>query len=153
MTPVPYEPAVAAWKRQLDLALQVAEAVVDGAQAAREIQRAADVEAHAWLEAARSSVASASPAEFAALQMRLGTENLAKVAHYWAALATNARDTQVRIFELLVRNSAGTPLLSSAVQSTAPASGHLNELVDAGYRQWLETLRRLYAMPTPVKPA
>jgi hypothetical protein len=151
MMPVPSEAFVAVWKRQIDLGLQVAEAIVQGVQATREIQRDAAAETHASLEAARSALASTSPAELAAVQLRLSQENLGKVAHYWGALANNARDTQGRIMELLVRSSVATPLLAQTTQVTPPSAAALNEMVDAGYRQWLETLRNLYAMPAAAK--
>lgn len=144
MSANPAEFGLTAWKRQMDVALQVAEVMVEGAETAREIQLAAGVDAHAWLEASRKALADApGVTEVAALESRLATENLGKVAQYWARLAANARDTQTRIFTLLLDQSAA-PLLS--VQPQAPASqGALIGIIDAGYKQWLETLRALYA--------
>ena len=144
------EAAATAWKRQIDLGLQVAEAIVEGTQKAREIQRNAAAETHAWLEAARKTLGAAPPGELAALDMRLAQENFAKMGQYWAALATNVRDTQSRIFELLMRNSAATPLLAEATPGQ-PADV-LNEMVDAGYKQWLNTLRSFYAAPAAAGP-
>jgi hypothetical protein len=144
MSANPAEFGLTAWKRQMDVALQVAEAIVEGAEKVREIQLAAGVETHAWLEASRKALADAAGVtEIAALESRLATENLGKVAQYWARLAANARDTQTRIFRLLLDQSAA-PLLS--MQPPAPASQDaLNSIIDAGYKQWLETLRTLYA--------
>ena len=153
MTPMPSEAAATAWKRQLDVALQVAEAVVEGTRAAREIQREAAVDAHTWVKAARQSLAATPPAELMALQMRLANENLGKIAGYWSALTANARDTQQRVLEILLRDTVATPLLAQTVQVGPEATRPLNDLVDAGYRQWLETLRHFYSMPTSVKPA
>jgi hypothetical protein len=60
---------LSACKCQLDAAMRVAEAIVEGAEHAREIQLQAGVDAHAWLEANRKSLAAVgSPAELFALQ-------------------------------------------------------------------------------------
>lgn len=141
MTPVPIDAAVAAWKRQFDLAFEIAETLIEGAEKTREFQRTAAADTHAWLEAARKSFAAASLEEFAALQTRLASENLGKVAQYWTKLGANARDTQAHVMEILMRNAGATPLLSEK----AP----LGEAIDAGYKQWLDTLRRLYVASTP----
>ena len=151
MTPMPTEAIAEAWKRQIDVVLQVAETCVQGVQRACEIQRDAAVEADTWLKAARTTVAAAAPAELAAVEMRLANENLGKMAQYWGALAANARDTQGRIVEILMRASAAAPLLRPSATGDPQAAGTLNELVDAGYRQWLEALRRLYPMSSPAR--
>src|SRR5207237_8070876 len=84
-TPIPGAAAMTAWKQQIDLGLQVAEAIVAGVEKAREIQRDAAAETHARLEEARSAVATTSPTELAALQMRLANEHLGKLAQHWTA--------------------------------------------------------------------
>ena len=149
MSASPAEVGLGAWKRQMDVALQVAEAMVEGAEKAREIQLAAGVDAHAWLEASRKALAEApGMTEIAALESRLATENLGKVAQYWVRLAANARDTQTGIFKLLLEQSTA-PLLS--VQPQAPAAQDaLSSIIDAGYKQWLETLRSLYPATSTV---
>lgn len=144
MTANPAEVGLGAWKRQMDVALQVAEAIVEGAEKTREIQLAAGVDAHAWLEASRKALADApGMTEITAVQSRLATENFGKMAQYWARLAANARDTQSRVFKLLLEQSAA-PLLSTQPQAPA-AQDALNSIIDAGYKQWLDTLRSLYA--------
>lgn len=144
MTPVPMDAAVAAWKRQLDVAFELAETMVEGAQKAREIQLGAAADARAWLEAARKSFAAAAPEEFVALQTRVANENLGRIAEYWGRLATNARDTQARMVVILARGAGTTPLLAEK----AP----LSEAIDAGYKQWLDTLRKLYPTFAPTQP-
>ena len=139
MTPVPMDAAVAAWKRQLDVAFELAEIMVEGTEKAREIQLGAAADTRAWLEAARKSFAAAAPEEFAPLQTRLANENLGKIAEYWTRLAANARVTQVRFVTILARSTGATPLLADK----AP----LSQALDAGYKQWLDTLRRLYPAP------
>ncbi|HET7365158.1 MAG TPA: phasin family protein [Burkholderiales bacterium] len=143
MTPVPMDAVVAAWKRQFDVAFELAEAIVEGVEKAREIQLAAAADTRAWLEAARKSFAAASPDEYAALPTRLANENFGKIAEYWSRLAANARDTQARIVGVVARGAGPTPLLSDK----AP----LSEAIDAGYKQWLDTLRKLYPTFSPVQ--
>jgi len=136
----PTDSAVAAWKRQIDLSLKIAEAFVEGAEKAREIQLGAAVEAHAWLEANRKALEGATnAAELVALQSKLATDNLTKMAEYWNRLAANARDTQARIFALLAESA---PLAQPALPQDA-----LHEVIDAGYKQWIEALKRLYSLP------
>ena len=103
MSASPPDLALSACKCQLDVAMKVAEALVEGAQKAREIQLEAGVDAHAWLEANRNALAGiTAPAELFALQSRWLTEDLAKVAQYWSRLAANARDTQGRVMQAFV---------------------------------------------------
>ena len=136
---LPAELGMNAWKHQVDITFQIAEALVEGAEKAREIQLAAGVDAHALLEAARKVIADAQgPTDLAAAESKLVTENLGKMADYWTQLAVNARDTQGRIFKLMMD---GSPLAESATTQ----AGALTSAFDAGYKQWLETLRSLYA--------
>jgi phasin family protein len=151
MMPIPAAAAVTAWKRQIDLGLELAQAVVTGMEKACELQRDAARQTYESLEAARNALATTSPAELAALQTRLATENLGRMAQYWGALAANARDTHARIVERLMRGAAATPWLTDAAAAPQP-TGALNDLVDAGYRQWLETLRRFYSPPEIARP-
>lgn len=102
MPALPTDIAFTACKHQIDVALEVAEALVEAAEKAREIQLAAAVDAHAALEATRKSLESARTLpELVELQMRLLTGNAGKTLAYWSALAGNVRDTQVRIASLL----------------------------------------------------
>lgn len=98
----PSEAVLAACKRQIDIALSITEALVEGAEKAREIQLAAAVDAHAALDATRKSLASAATLpELVELQSRLATENLGKMLDYWTSLAGTAREMQTRIAEIL----------------------------------------------------
>jgi hypothetical protein len=90
--------AIAACKRQVEIALEIAEALVEAAEKTREIQLAAAVDVHAALEATRKSLETATTLpELLELQSRFVTGNFGKAMAYWASLAGNARDTQVRI--------------------------------------------------------
>ncbi len=102
MPALPNDAALAACKHQIEVALEIAEVIVEGAEKAREIQLAAAVDAHAALEATRKSLETArSLPELAEAQFRLATGNLGKAITYWNALAGNARDVQVRIATIL----------------------------------------------------
>jgi hypothetical protein len=108
MPALPTDAAVTACKRQIDVALAIAEAVVEAAEKAREIQLAAAVDAHAALEATRKSLESATTLpELVELQSRFITGNLGKMIAYWTSLAGNARDTQVRIAAILGGGAEG----------------------------------------------
>ena len=135
----PTDKALKAWKQQIDTALRIAEAFVEGAERAREIQLGAAVDAHAWLEANRKALAGElGPTEIVALQSRLASDNLAKMAEYWSRLAANARDTQARVVAVLTEGAAVVP-------ATSATQDALKGIVDEGYRQWIEALKRLYS--------
>ena len=136
----PTDTALNAWKRQIDTGLRIAEAFVEGAERTREIQLGAAVDAHAWLEASRKALAGEiGPTELVALQSRLATDNLVKMGDYWNRLVANARDTQARIVKILTE---GTQLPQAALPQEA-----MNAIVDAGYKQWIETLQQIYSVP------
>ena len=98
----PPEAVLAACKRQIDVALQITEAMVEAAEKAREIQLAAAVDAHAALEATRKSLESATTLpELVELQSRLAAENVGRMLSYWTSLAGAAGDIQARLAGLL----------------------------------------------------
>jgi hypothetical protein len=102
MTAQPAEAVLAACKRQIDVALQITEAMVEAAEKAREIQLAAAVDAHAALEATRKSLESATTLpELMAMQSRLATENVGKMFGYWTSLAGTAGEIQARLAGIL----------------------------------------------------
>lgn len=108
MPALPTDAALAPWKRQIQVALEIAEAVVEGAEKAREIQLAAAVDAHAALEATRKALETAtSVAQLADMQSRLFTGNAGKAIAYWSSLASNVRDTQLRIASIVGGGAQG----------------------------------------------
>jgi hypothetical protein len=108
MPTLPTDAAFTTCKRQLDVALGVAEAIVEAAEKAREIQLAAAVDAHAALEATRKSLDTAKTLpELVELQSRFLTGNAGKVFAYWGALAGNVRDAQTRIATILAGGVPG----------------------------------------------
>ena len=109
MPTLPIDAAFTAYKRQLDVALGVAEAIVEAAEKAREIQLAAAVDAHAALEATRKSLDTAKTLpDLVEAQSRFLTGNAGKVFAYWGALAGNVRDTQMRVATILAGGMPGT---------------------------------------------
>ena len=108
MPSLPTDFAFSAWKRQVNVSLEIAEAIVEAAEKAREIQLAAAVDAHAALEATRKSLeAATTPAELLDAHVRLFTGNVGEMIAYWASLAGNARDAQVRIAAVLAGSAHG----------------------------------------------
>lgn len=102
MPVLPADAALAACKRPIDVALEIAEVLVEADEKAREIQLAAAVDAHAALDATRKSLEDATTLpELVGLQMRFFTGNAGKALAYWGALAGNARDAQLRIAAIL----------------------------------------------------
>lgn len=102
MPTLPTDAAFSAYKRQVDMALGIAETLVEAAEKAREIQLAAAVDAHAALEATRKSLEAATTLpELIELQQRFFTGNFGKALAYWGALAGNTREAQARIATLL----------------------------------------------------
>src|SRR5690242_13612481 len=98
----PMDLGLSAVKRQMDIALQMTEVLIEAAEKTREIQLAAAVEAHAALDATRKSLQSASTLpELLELQSRLATENLGKMLNYWSSLAGTAGEMQSRIAEIV----------------------------------------------------
>ena len=136
----PAEIGIAAWKRQVDVALQVMQAVVEGAEKAREIQHAAASDTRAWLQQVRSALETAAgPADLAALQGQFMAQNLSRAAAYWSGLAANSRDAQARILAIVMDGTRGAPLLAPGTDAQA-----MNNIIDAGYKQWLEALKQVY---------
>lgn len=146
MTLNPMEAAFAAWKQQFDLGLAIAAAIVEGTEKARKIQLDTAVQTRGWLESARNSFSTASDAGLAAVQARLAKEMFSNMTQYWSQLGANARDTQLRIAELAQKSMAATPLFAQTAQPVV-AGSDLNGLIDAGFKQWMETLGRMYAVP------
>jgi phasin family protein len=85
-----------AWKNQLDAAMRVTEAVIEGSTRMHEVQIEAATEAHADAVATQKSLAAArSPAEMLRIQAEWLAANQKKSMEYWrqlygAAAATNA---------------------------------------------------------------
>jgi hypothetical protein len=139
---MPANPAegIAAWKRPVDVALQVMQALVEGVEKAREIQHAAASDTRAWLQQTRSALeTTGGPADLTALQGQFMAQNLSRAAGYWSRLAANGRDTHARILAIVMDGTRGAPLLTPSADAQA-----MNTIIDAGYKQWLEALQQVY---------
>jgi phasin family protein len=86
-----------AWKRQLDAAMRITEAIVEGSTRMHEVQIEAATEAHADAVATQKALAAAgNPAELLRIQTEWLAANQRKAMEYWrglyeAAAATNAQ--------------------------------------------------------------
>ena len=119
------------WKRQLDVGLNVMEAVVEGAIRMRECQLEAAAQAHADLEATRKAIAAAPdlPALFK-LQGDWARANAERSFAYWRSLCQCIADTDAAVAKCsYVKPESSDALLGA---------------VDGAYQQWLQTVQRLY---------
>jgi len=124
------------WKRQLDVGLNVMEAVVEGAVRMRECQLEAAAQSHADLEATRKAIAAAP--DFPALlklQADWARANAERSLAYWRSLYQCVADTDAAVVKCSCAGAA-TPLPGSP--------DALLGAVDGAYRQWLQTVQRLY---------
>jgi phasin family protein len=119
------------WKRQLEAGLNVMETVVEGAVRMRECQLAAATQAHADLEATRKAIAAASDmSELLRLQADWARANAGRSLAYWRSLYQCVADTDAAVVKC------------SYVKGESPDA--LLGAMDGAYRQWLQTVQRLY---------
>jgi len=89
---------VQTWKQQLDTAMRVTEALIEGSTRMHEVQMEAATEAHADCVATQKSLAAAqSPAELLRIQAEWLVANQRKSAQYWRHLAETAAETQAQM--------------------------------------------------------
>lgn len=132
---------VQAWKQQLDTALRLVEAMVDGATKLREMQIEAATDAHADAVATRKSIAAATDmAQLLQLQTGWARANAEKCAAYWRALYELAAQTQGELARCVC---AQAPVISSGDESKTA----LLSLIDNAYKQWLDTTQQFYKLP------
>jgi phasin family protein len=92
------------WKKQLDVAMRVTEAVIEGSTRMHEVQIEAATEAHADAVATQKSLASAaSPAELLRIQSEWLAANQRKSMEYWRHLYEAAAETNARLMNCLGR--------------------------------------------------
>ena len=95
MTTKPEDAAIKAWKRQLDGALRVVEAIAEGSMKIRESQLAAATEAHASAEATRKRLKKAGDAqELWRIQGEWLSASMQMSLAYWRQLYETAAETQ-----------------------------------------------------------
>ncbi len=91
-----------AWKRQLDAAMRMTEAVIEGSQRMREIQMEAATAAHADAVATQKALSSASsPQELMRIQTEWLAANQRKSMDYWKTLYEVAADTNAQVMKCL----------------------------------------------------
>jgi phasin family protein len=91
-----------AWKRQLDTALRVTEAIIEGSTRMHEVQIEAATEAHADAVATQKSLAAtSSAAELLRLQTEWLAANQKKSMQYWKGLYEAAAQTNAAVMGCL----------------------------------------------------
>jgi phasin family protein len=87
-----------AWKRQLDTAMRITEAIVEGSTRMHEVQIEAATEAHADAVATQKALAAAGgPAELLRIQTEWMVANQRKSMEYWRNLYQAAADTNAQL--------------------------------------------------------
>lgn len=91
-----------AWKRQLDTALRITEAIIEGSTRMHEVQIEAATEAHADAVATQRSLASTqNPAELLRIQTEWLVANQRKSTEYWKGLYEAATQTNAEVMSCL----------------------------------------------------
>jgi phasin family protein len=94
--------ALDAWKRQLDAAMRITEAIIEGSTRMHEVQIEAATDAHADAVATQKSLAAASgPAELLRIQTEWYVANQRKSMEYWRGLYEAAADTNAKLMNCL----------------------------------------------------
>ena len=139
--------ALDAWKKQIDTALQLVEALAEGAMKAHETQLEAATDAHANAVATRQSIAkTADPIELARIQSQWAIHNIEHAGAYWRALFTVVLETNSSLLKCACAQAPMGALPGRPLDVDASKNALLG-LVDGAYRQWIEATRRLYAAP------
>jgi phasin family protein len=91
-----------AWKRQLDTAMRVTEAIIEGSTRMHEVQIEAATDAHADAVATQKALASAgNPADLLRIQTEWYVANQRKSMEYWKGLYEAAAETNVKLMSCL----------------------------------------------------
>lgn len=125
---------VPAWKRQCDAGLRAIEAIIEGATKIHETQLQAAAEAHADAEATRKALAAATdPAQVFRLQTEWARANAQKSFAYWRSMAQAVMETDAELAKCMY--SQAPVALAGMVKADA---------LDALYKQWLDSVWRVY---------
>lgn len=91
-----------AWKRQLDAAMRITEAIIEGSTRVHEVQIEAATDAHADAVATQKSLAAAAgPAELLRIQTEWFVANQRKSMEYWKGLYEAAAETNAKLMSCL----------------------------------------------------
>ena len=122
------------WKTQLDAGLRMFEAIAEGAMRIYEAQLEAMTEAHADAEATRKAIVAATdPAQVMKLCAEWARANTEKSLACCRSFAETDRE---------VVKCVGTPI--ALPQGVGAGLG----MVDSAYKQWMESVQRLYQVRT-----
>ena len=136
------DPAIAAWKRLLDMPVSIVAAMTEGSRKMHETQLKAAIETHGAAEATHRKLAEAADGqELWRIESEWLSANAEKSLAYWRELQQVALETQTSIARCL-----STPLLGDG--AGAVPEGPL-EMMNGAYKRWLEASRQLYALPAP----
>jgi phasin family protein len=145
------QPALAAWKKQLDTAWRVLEVVTEGSRRVREMQLEVAVETHAKTEASRKLLAGANDVQqIWRVQADWLAGNAADCTAYWRRLYEAAAETQAALVGCL-SGQVSAPGLAAGAQ--LPEAGNaLIQMMDQAYKQWLDTTQQFYTAPSLARP-
>lgn len=145
--------ALEIWKRQFDVALQLVEAMTEGAAKVHETQLEAATDAHANAVATQKSAAGvADPVELARIESQWALHNMEHAAAYWRALFETALATNSSMIKCLCEQPGASGLMPQSFDIDA-SKGALLSMVDNAYKQWLDTSRRFYSAPAELLAA
>ena len=126
------------WKTQLDAGLRMFEAIAEGAMRIYEAQLEAMTEAHADAEATRKAIVAATdPAQVMKLCAEWARANTEKSLACCRSFAETVAETDREVVKCV-----GTPI--ALPQGVGAGLG----MVDSAYKQWMESVQRLYQVRT-----
>jgi phasin family protein len=126
------------WKTQLDAGLRMFEAIAEGAMRIYEAQLEAMTEAHADAEATRKAIAAATdPAQVMKLCAEWARANTEKSLACCRSFAETVAETDREVVKCV-----GTPI--ALPEGVGAGLG----MVDSAYKQWMESVQRLYQVRT-----
>lgn len=96
------ETMISAWKGQLDAAMRITEAIIEGSTRMHEVQIEAATEAHADAVATQKALAAAGdPGELLRIQTEWMVANQRKSMEYWRNLAQAAAETNAEVMRCM----------------------------------------------------
>ena len=126
------------WKTQLDAGLRMFEAIAEGAMRIYEAQLEAMTEAHADAEATRKAIVAATdPAQVMKLCAEWARANTEKSLACCRSFAETVAETDREVVKCV-----GTPI--ALPEGVGAGLG----MVDSAYKQWMESVQRLYQVRT-----
>lgn len=116
--------ALEAWKKQLDTALRMVEALTEGAMKMHEVQLEAATDTHANAVAAQQAIAKAGDAaEFSRLGSEWAMHNLQHAMGYWRQMFETALETNAAMVKCVAGAQAGFGLPVKAADFAAFLGG------------------------------